>query len=798
MKLKLFCASVILLFAAAAFADSFPVVKDGRSLCKFTSGNGKYDSFAKQEFQDLMRTVTGAESESAAKDSKEKTCNVYIGNCKELLSVLGRERVAKLRDGETLVAGKDNSLYLVGGGELGTLYAVYDFWEKYGRYRIYGEYEGAETFRKTADIIWDGKEISTYPAFDGFRTRYSGRNSVNSAKYMIRNRNNEKLFSVKPWLDPPYWGRFSRQFGAQHGLFMWVPPLKPLNLSGWFVQNSNGRKIKLEPWEPMFQKHPEYFSMDSKGKRITNGQLCFSNPELRKLLTERFRKAAEQGGKGIYMVGSNDSHNVRYCFCEGCRKLMDKYQCNGGPLWDYMRELCENVKDMPEVYVTTLIYKGWEQTEKAPAGIRFPANFIADAGLLNSDRVPSLMRKGREPDGTVFDHYENLKEWCRICNHVSYWYYCNTTPTQGYQRIQREFRELRAAGVKSVGSCGVGGGIEFSDINQYMFFQLARDPDMDAETAVREIVAHKYGAAAEKMYQYITQAQKLHFDLLSSPLSILESEDAYDRIGYISGKQLVEWQRLFDEMAELVKDDPRTARNVRIARVGLDCWTTVFAGKIRRECPDHRFDGQAVLKRGLLACEEAEKAGMVVKQQNLARRTLETMSCYAYLKDASLPKELSQYDPRKVHLYLPEQPKPYQRKSHALHTDDKAAAGVAMQSMIRLPENGRIQVQLYDVILKQWLMPGAWIDAKALSADKYTLVRLGRSRLPRMGMLVLGNAWGSSLDIRSLGRFHDPSYHERLFDFWASCRLLDAPDGKKHLLADRVYLVEIGMPHEVK
>ena len=173
------------------------------------------------------------------------------------------------------------------------------------------------------------------------------------------------------------------------------------------------------------------------------------------------------------------------------------------------------------------------------------------------------------------------------------------------------------------------------------------------------------------------------------------------------------------------------------------------------------------------------------------------MSCYAYLKDASLPKELSQYDPRKVHLYLPEQPKPYQRKSHALYTDDKAAAGVAMQSRIRLPENGRIQVQLYDAILKQWLMPGGGIDAKVLSADKYTMVRLGRSRLPRMGMLVLGNAWGSSLDIRSLGRFYDPSYHERLFDFWASCRLLDAPDGKKHLLADRVYLVEIGMPHEL-
>ena len=61
MKLTMFCATVILLLAAAVFAESFPVVKDGKSLCKFQTGTGVYDSFAKQEFLDLMRTVTGAD-----------------------------------------------------------------------------------------------------------------------------------------------------------------------------------------------------------------------------------------------------------------------------------------------------------------------------------------------------------------------------------------------------------------------------------------------------------------------------------------------------------------------------------------------------------------------------------------------------------------------------------------------------------------------------------------------------------------------------------------------------------------
>ena len=793
MKLKFLAAVSLLLCGIMVCADSFPVVKDGKSLCKFQTGSGTYDSFAKQEFLELMKFVTGADGKSSA-----GTCNVYIGTCKETIAALGKDRVGKLRDGETLVAGKDNSLYLIGGGPLGTLYAVYDFWEKYGKYRIYGEYKGAETCQKTANAIWDGKEISSYPVFDGFRTRYGGRYSTNSAKYMLRNRNNDRLFASKPWLNPPYWGKFSRHFGAQHGLMLWVPSLKPLNLTNWFAQNFNGKKIKLEPWEPMFQKHPEYFSMNAEGKRIPNGQLCLSNPDLRKLLTQRFRHAASIGGKGIYMVGSTDTHNVRYCFCKDCQKLMDKYQCNGGPLWDYMLELCENVKDMPDVYVTTLIYKGWEQTEKAPVGIKFPPNFIADAGLLNADRVPSLKPKSRMPDGKFFNAYENLKQWCKISDHVSYWYYSNSTPVQGYQRIQKEFRELRTAGVKSVGSCGVGGGIEFYDINQYMFFQLARNPEMDAETAVKEIVAHKYGAAAEKMYQYITEAQKLHFDLLPKYKSLCGTEDTYERYPFFTGEQLAAWQKRFDEMTELVKNDPRTARNVRIARVGLDCWSIVFAAKIRKECPDYSFDAKVLLKRGLDACAEAENAGMVIKNQNLARKSLESLEYYADLKDTSLPKELSAYDPLKVHLYLPERPMHYAQKSHALFVDEKAAAGVAMQTIFTLPKNGKIRIQYHDYGIRKWLpLNQEGIDSRLLNAEKYTMVKLGRSRLPRLGMLVFANAWGSSLDIRGLGRFYDPSYHERIFEYWASCRLTDAPGGKKHLLVDRVYLVEIGMPHEL-
>ena len=777
MKKWLFAVGLL----AAAVVDAAPFHfaengKTGYSIVVPDQPRG-FDRQAADDLKNYLGKMTGAEFRIVPESKASGGNLIYVGQT----AFAGKRKIdfAKLGAEEWVIRPEGKNLILSGGYPIGSFYAVWNVLNRLGCYSLTWDQDAVPSYKKlTADIPAEQRK----PAFDGRFIWDSYPGTLRASKADPSVLTAYRLYKLRNGIN----GR------AHKDDSLWL--YSAHNISHIPQYHSLSHYVPLK----MFEKHPEYFSMNAQGKRIPNGQLCFSNQEVRKLLTKRFRIVASKCGKGVYMVGSNDTHNVRYCYCEKCAELMKKYQCNGGPLWDYMLELCADIKDMPGVYVTTLIYKGWEQTEQAPVGVKFPANFIADAGLLNADRTPSEMGKRRNPDGTFFVPYDNLKQWCKICSHVSCWYYCNSVPTQGYRRIQKEFREFRAAGVRSVGSCGVGGGVEFSDINQYMFFQLARNPEMDAETAVREILAHKYGAAAEKMYRYMSEAQQIHFDLLTKFKSLCGSEDTYEKINYIPGEKLVEWQKLFDEMTGLVKADPRTARNVRIARVGLDCWTTVYAAKMRQACPDYVIDSKSVLQRGLAACREAEKAGMVLKGRNLARKTLESMEYYAYLKDSSLPKELAGYDPQKVHLYLPERPMYFAQKTRGLFADDKAAAGVAMHKFLDLPPDGKIQVELYDAERRKWLLPGSKIDAGKLSPDRYTMVKLGRSRLPRQGMLVLAKAWGSSLDIRGLGRFYDPSYHERLFDFWASCRLMDAPDGKKHLLADRIYLVEIGMPHEVK
>ena len=778
--------TVLLCAALCGCASPEYLVRDGVSEYEIIRGNHPDDQFAEDEFREIMRKGTGVEFR---KNGKKK---IYIGSSSALEKAVGKEKIAGFRDGETLVMEKDGNIYLIGGGERGTLYAVYDFLEKYLDYRCYGRYPGAETYRETADLRLDGRTISTYPSFSGFRINYNYAQNESGMKFMMRNRNNGEPFQNTSHRIPRYRSEFFRPMAAQHGLFLFVPPTDK--------DFTSFLKVK---WKGMFESHPEYFSMDAEGKRIPNGQLCFSNPELKKLLTRRFLKVVSLNGKGVYMLGSNDSHNVRYCFCPDCTKLAEKYKTNGGPLWDYILELCAELKKYPGVYVTSLAYKGPEQTELAPEAIIFPENFICDAAFLNSDRPLKAVADIKLPDGRIFNRLKNLKKWTFITKHVSYWYYGGVAPSQIIDRMQEEFQELKAAGVRSVGACGTGGGIEFGDISEYMFFQLLRNPEMNTEKVLNEILMHKYGKAAPLMREYIRDLEQEGFKSRSqTQYVVMGADDAYDKMTFLPAKKIVKWSQMFDQMEQLVKNSSIHKRNVAIARIGVDCWCTVFASRISKECPEWELEPEKILKRGLNACTLAEKAGMVEKGKNIGRRILESMQYYAYLKSDALPVQLIPLAKNTViHRFLPENPPHFWAKTRPLIKDLKAAAGIAM--FAKLPpeavKQGKLSVQFWDSFERKWLLKNASVDIALLKTDEYTLVRLGECRLPRQGCMVFGNAWGTSADIRALGRYYDPSYHEKRYEFFASIRISGPAfspqeQGENRFYVDQIFLLDKGMP----
>lgn len=748
----------------------------GRTSYRMVVGTNRLDRLAADELVELFEKGTGARLSDGGAQA------IYVGRGPEADAAFGAERLDRLRDEETLVGARGEDFFLVGGGDLGTLYAVYDFAEKCFGYKMYGMYPGAEIVNRATTLRWAGEDVSTVPKFDFYRTDfiYPKSDEGFSARFMLRNRNDECFTRYgKNVVD--YRPRNFRAMGAQHGSFNFVPPFDAKAGTGWF------RRPFLKG---MFKEHPEYFSLNSSGRRVANMQVCFSNPGLRKLFTERFREIARLNGPGIYCVGQNDMGNDIYCYCDGCRRLAAKHRTNAGPQWDYVLELCESIRDMPGVRVLSLAYKRDEQSELAPEGVTFPDNFICDMACLNVERPPSRMPDIRCADGRSFNRIANIAQWRKLLKTpMTYWYYSAPTPAQTYRRMQKELQEVCACGVRGIGVDGPGGGVEFADVSKYMFFRLARDPYLDADREVREIFAHKYGAAAEAMFAYLKELEEAtEAHLAKSVNQEWGSGDSYDQMAHLRAGDIVRWQGMFDAMERQVADSPRHLRNVRVARLGPDCWTIVFASRIRAEVPGFSLDSAEVLRRAYAACDAAEAAQMTSAVHNSARRVLDGFRFYASLKSDALPPELAGEDPKRVSMYLPVDVTRIWKNALKPVPDPLAAAGVAGAApwTDKDASAGTVGFSLYDAQTKEWVLAAAnnSVPAAAIPSDGYAIVKAGTGRLPKRPMFVIGGKWGTALDVRDLGRYFDPSYDDRVFDYYVSLRFAEG-----QLRFDRIYLV---------
>ena len=543
--------------------------------------------FAAKELLEILKTSTevelktvDAKSQEAAKAKKR----VLLGDSVIMQEILSKELLTSLKDQESLVTSRGDDLILVGGGSWGTIYSVYDFLENEAGYRNFGAYPGSERFVKNENLVFSGKETRRCPAFAGFRdeyTLYSQPDRKAASKFLVRNRGNHGL--IKSHANLPELKSKYQSNVSGHGLFRFVPPYDKKHWKGKF------------PLKGMYKEHPEYFTMNADGTRSDRLQLCFSNPDLRKLLTERIKLYIKTFGDGVYMVGATD-HPGKFCHCPGCVKLEKKYGCIGGPLYDYILEICDEIKDeYPNVYITTLAYRKG-QSEIPPENIVFPDNFIIDFAPVDDNWAVSL----KEQKGNT---YGNLKKWNDITKHVSYWYYtCVHAPYGLYERTQDDLKAMRDAGVQSIGLCGASSP-DFNDLVTYVYFRLLLDPDQDVKKLVKEYCEHEFGAAASMMCDYLNALEKQRRECKTK----VGCDDSYSHIP-VKPKWIIKWQKRFDEMVKLVKNDPVRLKNVQMARVGLDIWTLLHFAKIRQTFPNEKLDADAVLPRTEKTIQDAKQA----------------------------------------------------------------------------------------------------------------------------------------------------------------------------------------------
>ena len=682
----------------------------------------------------------------------------------------------------------NGNLYLYGWGTRGSAYAVYDFLDKYFGCRWFS-LRGNEKIPENPAPILPPIDYSHVPSFP--IQMYSGGHQCHEQLEAYERRNRIFIFS-----------RSTPMLITGHVPDMMVPP-------GGKYKNASWKPFPLFEGEAWFESHPEYFSMDLAGKRVTGVQLCYSNPELRNLLNSKYEQIIKQyhrGGVSLVKCNLNDNWGFSgktLCCCPGCMALVEKYDDPAGPYWDYMIELCNFLKEhYPEIIVEGSTYQISEQVPKRIT--RLPDNLMIG--------YAPLWRNFLKP----FDHpsnarlQERLKQSLEKFQQVRVQLYASVYPRDttiqpliaGLRQWGESLRYLKKVGVVELtAELGYTWQCEtaFSDLRHYLIARLADDVTQNADALITEYMEHTYGKAAPKMIAFWQELEKCEAE---EELGLMWTGLPYGAYHYVNAANLSRWSQEFDAMEQLTDDNSAAQLAVKSARVNLDeailsVWPHLpkspeFA--LEKVAARMRKNFSASLEH-ILAFEKDEQKRQEVFKYLFNRRTLNGVDFFEYAARQPLPLENKLDRPISNGAVLRQIPTHRKHTEHHINCyspDSKAAFGVAIwfnlqnKKVIPSPKLRLCDISGSDQFVALDDPRQLPVEAFKQNAGKgYQLYYIGHTKLYPMGVLWLGGLRASMN--AQLSHFYDSNCPEQEYDVYLSIDYRSQPSSA-HL--DEVILIK--------
>ena len=261
-----------------------------------------------------------------------------------------------------------------------------------------------------------------------------------------------------------------------------------------------------------FVTNPEWFSMDEKGKRVPDRQLCFTNAELKKELEKNivtyFNAEKKRSGiNGIIELSANDVYN-RICCCKPCVALDDEYGVRGMAM---LLAICEIAERNPQIPFRAMAYQRGQSLIPPKKAVKWPKNLALIFAPINGDFANPLTSK----ENTI--EYNAIKGWRKYTSDILFWYYPNPynrqrdkyldlPPTFMTDRLSTDYKLMRDLGIAGFYTEHDSGGIylctNFSELQTYIMFKLMQNPDCDTEKLARYFIKHYYGPAAKHVQEY--------------------------------------------------------------------------------------------------------------------------------------------------------------------------------------------------------------------------------------------------------------------------------------------------------
>ncbi len=762
MKMKICFSLLAGLSAFWAGCANLELSKDGKTGYEIVrpANPSAVDEYAIRELALYLKQITGADFPVVAPETMTVgNPSIFIGTSAPASKLLDKDPLSSLNDQEHVSRSIGQDIFLYGKGVHGNLYAVMEFLETSLGWRWYSLFEHPvlplrptvtlESFNRKKGFSYVYRKVDMQRGFDFYYQQ--GMNMGFDERVRTFKNQHVDITDYACFVSeiPEY-----ASFG--HSLFNYIPPAPSATRSEWLDKKN------------YFETNPEFFTQWENGKRVNNRQLCFSNIELRKEFTRNLLKQIEKDGDNILLdVGAMDNSGP-FCYCEDCKALEKKYQSPGGPIYDYLFELCGILTNRhPGVRIKTLAYRR-AQTQKPPvllAGKMLPDNLVIDFAPIEDNYFADWTHS----DTKIQETYADLLEWGRITHKGNLWAWLYPNPYgSGYSmpvgNIERNINNIRimhAAGVRGLNTDQLGyqQRVGWSELEAYLIYKLGQDVNADTDAIIREFTDNFYGPAAQMMRTYMAELESCRKGMKDLPPGVNFNSPNFDdrTFPYLTVENIHRWQGYFDQMEKALQGRAdRELANVRFERRKLDLATLWKWFDLKKAHPDYYTDHKVFVTRvnaanaiGALPPPKWEK-----KDMNRRPSPGPSPNDFVTIIEAGgqikpLPKEFDGIDPKQIRQFAANYPSNF-RDGRAMILDQEAAFGYGVPVVIPdLP----FSFGFYQNDTKIFGARRA-LELKEITPGEYKLYKLGTITLTPDCIIWFGRSWLTQLKVGE--RLYEP------------------------------------------
>lgn len=476
------------------------------------------ETTAASELSAILREVTGAALDVVAENKVKNvsTSGYFISIGETKLYKSQDFRAENLNTDGFLIKTVDNTLFIVGENQRGTLYGVYEFLEREAGCRfLTPTYDHIPTVTRLGLRALDVKEIPVFSTRSDFYWPMSY-----DTQYTAKMRYLSQFSGFKE-LSVPIGGSLTTYWNETgHSFYLFVPHTE------------------------FYAQHNDWFS----GPDSVNSQPCFSNglnndgtlkegESFMRTLIERVKqKLIDEPSLTHIMLGQQDNDNV--CTCKNCR---DQIAALGGQRSAQLvlvtntvaREVSNWLKEQgSDRKITFVTFSYWwsmnAPTVKKEDGTVVAANeyviprddvyiFFAPIGACYNHAINDT-----SCSKNVVDIYGQFENWRAITDRFYVWDYAvnfndylSWYPNLGVLKQNLlYYRDMGVAGVLTEGSI-TGQNFYQQDLISWLLSKLMWDPDQDITELRKEYDRYYFGEAAGPIVTQFTDFMNAYFEKVS-------------------------------------------------------------------------------------------------------------------------------------------------------------------------------------------------------------------------------------------------------------------------------------------